>query len=132
MPIKFTNIRNGETRTVDTEPLIAAFYNSSDQGPNSHEGQDFGWRLAPETIKELRAIKADRVKMNTIAATFQIPLEDVRDSNVLRYMSLEEARKKSAEDSEESDEHRRKYEDDLRALEDEDNKAKKSSSKSKK
>lgn len=129
MPIKFTNIRNGETRTVDTEPLIAAFYNSSDQGPNSHEGQDFGWRLAPETIKELREIKADPTKMNTIAAQFSLPLADIRDSDVLRYMSLEAARKQEAELDENSDEHRRKYEDDLRALDDE---AKKPSRKPKK
>lgn len=116
--IEFVNIRTGKKKRVTTEPMLAAFYNSSDQGPNSHEGQDFGWRLAPSTLSRMRQIKADPQLMNTIAATFQLPLDGVRDTDVLTWISNEEARKQGSQGTETEDEHRRRYEDEVRALED--------------
>lgn len=117
MAIKFVNIRSGETRVVDTEPMLAAFYNSSNMGPNSHEGQDFGWRLAPETIARMREIRRDQRLLDHIKSTYLLA-DEVKDTDILRYVSEEEARKQS--ESSEGNEalHARKYEDDVRAIED--------------
>lgn len=85
--IVFFNVNTGESRTAGTAEHIAAFYNSSDQGPNAHNKQDFGWRLSPETVVELEQIKEDPALMTQIAATYQIPIDDLVDFNVLKFMA---------------------------------------------
>lgn len=117
MAIKFFNTKTGETRVVDTEPMIAAFFNSSDQHVNSRVGQDFGWKIAPETIKRIREIKSSRQEMNDLAATFQLPLDAISDTDVLRYISLQDAR--DAQVAEQETDYTREYEDQVRALEQE-------------
>ena len=116
MAIKFRNIRNGDERVVTTEPHMAALLNSSNLGPNSHEGQDFGWRLAPEIVKRMRDIRGDQGKINTIASTFNVTLDDVKDSHILHWISLEDARKEAQTGQSREGEYTRKYEDELRAL----------------
>lgn len=91
MAIKFFNIRSGEEKTVDTEPLIAAFFNSSDQHVNARLGQDFGWRLAPETIARMREIQSNQNTMDRIAQAFNLPIGEVSDTDVVRWISLEDA-----------------------------------------
>ena len=117
MAISFFNVKTGEKRTVDTEPMIAAFFNSSDQHVNATLGQDFGWRLAPETVKRMRDIMAENNKMNQIATTFQLPLDGVSKTDVVRWISLEDARKE--QEAEQTD-YTREYEEQIRALEQED------------
>lgn len=117
MAIEFINIKSGERRRITTEPMLSAFYNSSDQGPNSHEGQDFSWRLAPETIARIRTIKGDEALMNKIAATFQLPLDGVKETDILYWISLEEGRNEEAQSEQTETQHRHKYEDDIRKLE---------------
>jgi len=87
--ITFERMINGilETRTVGTVEHIAAFFNSSDEGPNAKNKQDFGWRLAPEDLIELEDLKNDPVIMDRIASAYQIPAEDVADYNVLKFMA---------------------------------------------
>ena len=87
--ITFERMLNGvlETRTVGTVEHIAAFFNSSDEGPNAKNKQDFGWRLTPEDLIELEDLKNDPVIMDKIASVYQIPAEDVADYNVLNYMA---------------------------------------------
>lgn len=87
--ITFERMLNGvlETRTVGTVEHIAAFFNSSDEGPNAKNKQDFGWRLTPEDLIELEDLKNDPVIMDRIASAYQIPAEDVADYNVLKYMA---------------------------------------------
>lgn len=66
--ISFFSIRTGETHYGKLEPTIAAYINSSDMGINASRGQDYGWRLAPEWVKKVRAFKKDPVKMSIITA----------------------------------------------------------------
>lgn len=87
MAIKFYNIRSKETRVAETEPMIAALFNSSDRGPNSNQGQDFGWRLAPEVVVEVRRIRSQRMLMQEIAVRYQLPLDEVDEKAILQYIS---------------------------------------------
>lgn len=85
--IVFENIKSGEIRVASTVEHIAAFFNSSDEGPNAKNKQDMGWRLAPEDLVELERTKNDMNIMQQIASVYQIPIEDVADYNVLKYMA---------------------------------------------
>lgn len=102
--IVFENTVTGEVRTATTVEHIAAFFNSSDQGPNSRNKQDFGWKLAPEDLVELENLKNDPNVMERIAAVYQIPAEDVADYNVLKYMAAQRfASAKRAQEAEGKD-----------------------------
>lgn len=111
MAIKFTRYgKNGkETRIVDTEPMLSAFYNSSDLGPNARVGQDMGWRLAPEDVVRVKKIKQDEALMTRIAANFQIPRENLTDTDVLFYISEEDRRanKQADEDEDHTDQYQK-------------------------
>lgn len=85
--IKFFNIRTGETRLADTEPKIAALLSSSDLGPNISQGQDFGWRLAPEIIDQLKVIKNDPATITRIAVDAKVMTDDVTDAIILEFIS---------------------------------------------
>ena len=95
--IVFENINTGEIRIASTVEHIAAFFNSSDEGPNAKNKQDFGWRLSPEDLIELEETKRDGNVMERIAAQYQIPIEDVADYNVLKYMASKRFKKAAAE-----------------------------------
>lgn len=88
MAIKFFNIRSREVRVAETEPLITAMWASSDHSPNITQGQDFGWRLAPEVVVEMKRIKQDLRTLESIAVRFGRPLEDVGEPEILQYISL--------------------------------------------
>lgn len=87
MAIKFFNIRSREVRVAETEPLITAMWASSDHSPNITQGQDFGWRLAPEVVVEMKRIKQDVRTLESIAVRFGRPLEDVGEPEILQYIS---------------------------------------------
>lgn len=95
--IVFENINTGEIRIASTVEHIAAFFNSSDEGPNAKNKQDFGWRLSPEDLIELEETKRDADVMERIAAQYQIPIEDVADYNVLKYMASKRFKKAAQE-----------------------------------
>lgn len=85
--IKYFNIRSGETREAETEPQIAALYNSSDLGINSRVGQDFGWRLAPEVVVQMRQIKDDYNLLIQIAQRRNKNVDELTDPDILHYIS---------------------------------------------
>lgn len=85
--IAFENINTGEVRIATTVEHIAAFFNSSNEGPNAKNRQDMGWRLSPEDLIELEQLKNDVAVMERIGSVYQIPAEDVTDYNVLKYMA---------------------------------------------
>ena len=93
MAIRFVNIRRPlvdgkfEELVADNEPKIAALWGSSDRGPNANQGQDMGWRMAPEVIVEMREIMSDPNKVQEIANRFRIMYEDVTESDVLTWIS---------------------------------------------
>jgi hypothetical protein len=87
MAIRFLNIRSNEELVADTEPKISALWFSSDKGPNVNQGQDFGWRLAPEVVVEMEQIMADPAKIQEIANRFRMAYEDVKETDVLTWIS---------------------------------------------
>lgn len=87
MAIKFKHYPSQEIRVADSEPLIAALYNSSDKGPNANNGQDFGWRLAPEVVIQMRRIMRDELTLERIAARYKKPLDEIREIDVLTFIS---------------------------------------------
>lgn len=87
MPLRFFNIRSGEELVAENEPQIAALWGSSDRSPNVNQGQDMGWRFAPEVVVEMNAIKADSSKIQEIAARFSIPFDDVSETDIMTWIS---------------------------------------------
>lgn len=85
--IRFFNIRSGEELVAETEPMISALWFSGDKGPNANQGQDFGWRLAPEVVVEMESILRDENRLQEIANRFRMMREDVRDTDVLTWIS---------------------------------------------
>lgn len=91
MAIKFFNIRSGETQTAETEPQIAAMWASSDHSPNVTQGQDFGWRLAPEVVVEMKQIKQDMNLLQVIAQRISRPIDEITEPDILTYISAKTA-----------------------------------------
>lgn len=91
MPLNWVNIRSNEKTTTgdgpESEPQIAALWSSSDHSPNITQGQDFGWRLAPEVVVEMKKIKQDLSMLERIAQRFGKTLEDVGEIDILHYIS---------------------------------------------
>lgn len=87
MAIKFFNIRSKEVRVADDEPKISALWASSDRSPNITQGQDFGWRLAPEVVVELKRIRQDQPLLLDIAKRYNVMLDDVDEKTILQYIS---------------------------------------------
>ena len=87
MPLNWINIRSGERTIAETEPQIAALWSSSDHSPNITQGQDFGWRLAPEIVVEMKKIKQDLGALERIASRFGKSLEDIGEVDILTWIS---------------------------------------------
>lgn len=89
--VKFFNVRGGETVFAETEPMIAAFFNSSDLNPNGLV-QDYGWRIHPKMVKRIRDIEDDEDIMEKIAKKLEIPLENVATYHILMHIVDQDAR----------------------------------------
>ncbi|MGI9028155.1 MAG: hypothetical protein ACR2FM_04955 [Candidatus Saccharimonadales bacterium] len=87
MAIKWFNIRSKEVRVAESEPQISAMWASSDHSPNITQGQDFGWRLAPEVVVDMKRIKQDQNLLLDIAKRYQIMSEDLDEKVILQYIS---------------------------------------------
>lgn len=70
--IEFFNIKSGETHYCRLEATIQAYINSSDMGINASRGQDFGWRLAPSWVQEVRNFRKDENKMANLGAKLRL------------------------------------------------------------
>jgi hypothetical protein len=114
MAIKYFNIRSGETRVAETEPQVSALWGSSDRGPNAHKGQDFGWRLAPEVVVELRNIMRDERALERIAIRYKLPMDAIGEKEILQYISDKTA-PKDAPVAEQGD-YQDQYEQEIRNL----------------
>ena len=115
MAVKFFNIRSKEVLVADTEEKISALWASSDRSPNITQGQDFGWRMAPEVVVEMKRIKQDLPTLQHIAAQTMRPLEDVGEPEILLFISAKTAAENAplAQDGDYTDE----YESEIRRLE---------------
>lgn len=123
MAIKFFNIRSGETRTADTEPMISAFYNSTDQHVNAMVGQDMGWRLAKETVARIREIQNNQQELDRIAQAFQLPMGEVSETDILWWISLQDARAEAQANQSKQGDFRKQYEAEIRSLDEESSKS---------
>jgi len=101
--IKFYNIRSGESRVALGEPHIAALWASSDRSPNITQGQDFGWRLSPETVVEMQRIMKDPRQMESIAVQAGIIPDNVTETDVLNHISNREDKKSQGMQTAQSD-----------------------------
>ncbi len=122
--IKFFNVKTGETRTLDPstmdpqfiEPAIAALYNSGNLHVNATRGQDFGWRIAPETIKRIRDIKRDDMLISRIASVTSILPENISDTDILTWIVKDDARKEAIKNEATEEDFSGQYEDELRKV----------------
>ena len=116
MAIKWLNIRSKEVRVAETEPQITAMWASSDHSPNITQGQDFGWRLAPEIVVEMRTIQRDEQQIINIAHRFNMLPEDVGEADILAFISEKYSERDAplASDADYSDE----YYAEIKAIED--------------
>lgn len=93
--ITFENIRTGEKVTFTGEQEtnsrnahMAAYLNASDLSPNAGtRGQDFGWRLAPEVIAEMEAVRQDYDTLERISKRLGVGIDDIRDFHILSYVA---------------------------------------------
>lgn len=113
--IKFFNIRSGEVRYAETEPHIAALWSSSDRSPNITQGQDFGWRLAAETVIEIEKIQADERMLEKIAVHFGLVPDSLTESDILTWISEKQDREKRGVSKTQED-FKQQYEEDIRRL----------------
>lgn len=98
---------------------MAAFLNSSDLGPNAGQrGQDFGWRLSPEVVAEIRKTKSNFNKMQEIARLKGCSVDDLRDHNILDYIANQEFAKRAMESNQnaQNDTHESDYNKRVEAL----------------
>lgn len=120
MAIKFFNIRSGETRIAKSDPVIAdahiaALWGSSDRSPNVNQGQDFGWRLAPETVVEIERIQQDPRLLESIAVQLGILPDSIKESDILLWISSRNDKKVQGLEKTTED-FNKQYEDDIRRL----------------
>lgn len=93
--ITFENIRTGEKvvftgeqETNSRNAHMAAYLNASDLSPNAGvRGQDFGWRLAPEVIAEMDAVRQDYDTLERISKRLGVGIDDIRDFHILSYVA---------------------------------------------
>ena len=113
--IRFFNIRSKEVRVAETEPQIAALWSSSDHSPNITQGQDFGWRLAPEVVVEMKRIKQDPEIIEKIAKRISKNTDEITEPDILHYIS---ATNRAAQDAVAKDEdYSDEYNEEIRRLE---------------
>lgn len=120
--IKFFNIKTGETRTLDPatmdpqfiEPAISALYNSSNLHVNAMLGQDFGWRIAPETVRRIQEVKQDDMLVSRIAAQTQILPENLQDTDILTWIVKDDARREAMKNQETEQNYEEQYQRELR------------------
>jgi hypothetical protein len=122
--IQFFNIKTGETRTLDPatmdpqfiEPAISALFNSGNLHVNATRGQDFGWRIAPSTVKRIRDLKQDQLAITRIAASMQILPENIADTDILTWIVKDDARIEALKNEQAEQDFSQQYEDELRGI----------------
>jgi hypothetical protein len=93
--ITFENIKTGEKVVFTGEQEansrsahMAAYLNASDLSPNAGvRGQDFGWRLAPEVVAEMDAVRQNAEILDTIGRRLGVPMGEIKDFHILNYVA---------------------------------------------
>lgn len=112
MSVKFFSVRSGEVVHAETEPMIAAYFNSSDLNPNGIV-QDYGWRIHPDMVKRIREFEEDEDAMEKLADKLQIPAENVATYHVLKFLSDRDDRENRKAQEKDSNKYQEQYEREL-------------------
>lgn len=114
MAVKFFSVRSGEVVLAETEPMIAAYFNSSDLNPNGIV-QDYGWRIHPDMKAQILELEDDEEFIEKLADKLQIPVENVATYHVLKYISDKEDREKRKKDEANGNQFQEQYDAELAA-----------------
>ena len=112
MSVKFFSVRSGEVVHAETEPMIAAYFNSSDLNPNGIV-QDYGWRIHPQMKAQIAELEEDEEFIDSLAAKLEIPVENVATYHVLKYISDKEDREKRKAEKAKGNEYQEQYDREL-------------------
>lgn len=88
--IKFFNINTNESVTLELQPQIAAFINSSNLGVNATRGMDKGWRIAPELVVEVEVFRDDMSRMRQLSERISVPVDGITIPDILFFLAEEE------------------------------------------
>lgn len=92
MAIKFINIDNGESYSIDKKEgkfyraKLSALINSSNLSINADRGQDFGIRLDPAQQAEIEAWEQDSEMVDKVSAWSKTPSDSLSHMEFLSYM----------------------------------------------
>ena len=114
MSVKFFSVRSGEVVHAETEPMIAAYFNSSDLNPNGIV-QDYGWRIHPNMVKRIREFEEDEESVEKLADRLQIPQENLATYHILKFLSDSDDRASRKAKSADDDQYEKQYNAELEA-----------------
>jgi hypothetical protein len=105
----FENILNKDRVEIDlgqsgqlTGARIAAYVSSSDMGPNSDRGQDFGWRLDPKQRAIAESYQKDAAKRQEVSDRTGTPLDALTITDFIEQLLHEIDVRSSAHKEEQS------------------------------
>lgn len=109
--IPFFSIKSGDTHYAKTSAQIQAYINSSDMGINASRGQDYGWRLAVDWVKRVKAYRKDIRQMERLSERYGGA--DPTTPQILFAIYSEDVRAFEREKAQEENEHEAKYMQDI-------------------
>lgn len=112
MSVKFFSVRSGEVVHAETEPMIAAYFNSSDLNPNGIV-QDFGWRVHPTLKAKIAELEEDEDFIRSLGKELEIPEENVATYHILKYLSDKEDREKRKAEKAKDNQYQEQYDREL-------------------
>ena len=88
---EFFNVKTGETRILKAKGsyakhMINGFILSSNLSRNSSRGQDFGWRLAKDTLEVVKKAQANPMIMREIATAKGVNPRGVRLPDLIEFL----------------------------------------------
>ena len=88
---EFFNVKTGETRILKAsgpyvKHMINGFILSSNLGRNASRGQDFGWRLAKDTLQVVKKAQSNPVIMREIATAKGVNPRGVRLPDLIEFL----------------------------------------------
>lgn len=117
MAVTFVNVKSREKLTLSSTAQIAAFFNSSNLNINANKGQDFGWRLSPELVIEIKRIRKDFKTLKSIAEEQGTHPSELTDVNIVWYLSSQDDLEKQLAAQNGGNDFSDEYEAEIKALE---------------
>lgn len=93
MAITFENIETGDKISISRRESgkyyrakLQALINSSNIGPNSDRGQDYGWRLDPEQQAQIEIFRENPETIEKTSQLTKVPVDSLTDAEFLDYL----------------------------------------------